>query len=142
MAGRERDLLFDGDRAHSDLHISDGSKVAKFLRPDSGRTNSEYASIFCDGPASRSREGGHLEREGPAGIAPQARTPQPGRGSGLLRAGLPRLPPDLQPASQPAADADSGAGVEAVAEVALKGGRQTLDLRQIQDKDEGLRSMV
>jgi hypothetical protein len=39
--------------------------------------------------------------------------------SGLLRAGIPGLPSCLQPPSEPAADADLGASVEAVVEVAL-----------------------
>jgi hypothetical protein len=46
--------------------------------------------------------------------------PESRRDAGLLRTGLSRLPNDLQPAAQRTANADAGAGVEAVAEVALK----------------------
>ncbi len=73
----------------------------------------------CHGSASRSRKSGDVERERSEGIKAQPRTLNFKCGARLLRTGASGLPAYLHAASEPAADADSGAGMEAIAEVAL-----------------------
>ena len=83
------------------------------------RTNSESDKIVRDDPASRFAEIRGVERKGTQGAPIQPRAPQRDCGSRLLRAGLPGLPSRLQPPPEPSTNADLGAGLETVVEVAL-----------------------
>ena len=89
------------------------------------RTNSESCRIAQHGPPSGQARSGDPEQGTSRRTALQPRTSQPASRPGLLRAGIPRLPTDLRPASHAQRNADTRAGVEAVVEVAVTGGRSS-----------------
>ena len=78
------------------VHLTASFLRVVFLILTDGRTNSEHARILRHGPASWSRESGNPERGGLEAAPAQPRAPQPWGRAGMLRPGLPRLPPGVQ----------------------------------------------
>ena len=96
------------------------SPAVKHLINDEQNTN--LIPFICHGQAPGSRKSGDIERGATEGAPSQPCAPQPVRRPGLLRASLQRLPIGVQPTSNSAANPDSCAGVEAVAEALVQKG--------------------
>jgi len=90
--------------------------------PTNGEQNTNLIPFIRHGQAPGSGKSGDTERGATEGAPSQPCAPQPVRGQGLLRASLRRLPTGVQPTSNSAANPDSCAGVEAVAEALVQKG--------------------
>src|ERR1700722_20192452 len=102
-----------------ELHIWGRELAPNPAPPIVRRTKGEHCRITPHGPASRQAGSGYVKRGEPQRTPSQPGASQPACRPGILRAGVPGLPPGLQQPPQPATDPDSGAGVEAVVEVAV-----------------------